>query len=1112
MKRQIRIIACILCLVMILQFAPAIYAAEDTETAEHMIPIESNIVGKQNVLILERDGRYYLSVEDISQLTRSQLQIQENKLFLDHGIRQIVIDKKACKAEDHILRIARDQNIERELPVEVITHEDGYYLEAVPMLMYMGATCTIVNDGALTVWMPPYTIYESIREGYWNWKIDIEDLYGGQENIDDAIACAVWSDFFDFVNGEGIQTSFDIHIENAMYEILDVDVLEYNSAQTAAAKLTEELNNFLAVCGEEHTSASTFLMELYLNLQETQISHGTLLCQLNGILKNTDEVDRISKELNQKLYEHLETKRTVEEIGTFMDACTLALDIAVTSDTLMRYDDSTRKLFANTVNDQILSAAHYNIMFKNITDKIAKNLKSNGKIIESTTVDKIKSYFGDAVVEKGFSGVIGWFTSANNLYAAAVEIGGTIASLFNYERNEAFSADLNAIILGKYQEDLAYLLKYYYHYACGDGVSLNEETFDDFRNLLILYYRTTIAFNENYADSVEYFDKKKGKERADAIRGHADQFAEYLYRITNCKMVPLADRADLEQDLIKPEWIEKVSAASTGMLTRVDRYDESGALVHYRTYSYHNSGALKETVIQDLDQGECISELQTTFTYNDSNKLLSKITENPEYPGEGSGVKHTYDDQGRMISSLAWEGGGVEIIYEYDEQNRVVRTREAYEGGTSETTHTYDDSGRLIKDVTIFSEEWNDETWTDTTVYRYDDVGRLSSVDKDGAYESYTGTYDYTYLPIVIIDRCYNGNHSFYAELPNGSSEMESVAVFDDPQFYTDEDGCLAKVVDHSDFWGTCTYVFHYDSKIANPVNGPFRMNYDEPQQSTTQSSANKMDLIGNWYSETANKAYIFTSTGNNWSVTGSGIQSVSGEYVEIDLHDRDTEFGGFDFGTDSTITFYRPKSDTKSISLNADTLSLDGHVYRKAPSTITNQVLGRWNCGNLFVQFDGKKCTENTDGELRSEGYYVLSDSLFVVWRNGSYRVREYSIDGTTMIYQYNTYHKDGADSSASTLESLASAVVGTWRDDSYYEYYIYANGTYQRYFNLYSSRGELELHNLEEQGTYEILDHEKIRLWVNGERVMYDDFIYNPQDDTLYMKYSDRTFVRCS
>ena len=149
---------------------------------------------------------------------------------------------------------------------------------------------------------------------------------------------------------------------------------------------------------------------------------------------------------------------------------------------------------------------------------------------------------------------------------------------------------------------------------------------------------------------------------------------------------------------------------------------------------------------------------------------------------------------------------------------------------------------------------------------------------------------------------------------------------------------------------------------------------------------------------------------------------------------------------------------------------------------------------------------------QLRSEGYYVLSDSLFVVWRNGSYRVREYSIDGTTMIYQYNTYHKDGADSSASTLESLASAVVGTWRDDSYYEYYIYANGTYQRYFNLYSSRGELELHNLEEQGTYEILDHEKIRLWVNGERVMYDDFIYNPQDDTLYMKYSDRTFVRCS
>lgn len=145
------------------------------------------------------------------------------------------------------------------------------------------------------------------------------------------------------------------------------------------------------------------------------------------------------------------------------------------------------------------------------------------------------------------------------------------------------------------------------------------------------------------------------------------------------------------------------------------------------------------------------------------------------------------------------------------------------------------------------------------------------------------------------------------------------------------------------------------------------------------------------------------------------------------------------------------------------------------------------------------------------SASYYVLSGSLFVVWCGGSYRVREYTIDGTTMIYQYNTYHKDGADSSASTLESLASAVVGTWRDDSYYEYNIYANGTYQRYFNLYSSRGELELQTLEEQGIYEILDQETIRLWVNGESVMYDDLIYNPQDDTLYMKYSDRTFSRC-
>lgn len=561
MKWQIKLIAWILCLVMMLQIPIVTYATDHAETTEYVIPLASNILGKQKVLLLERDGRYYLSVEDIGRLTRCQLQILENEILLDHGLRQIVIDKKTCKAEDHILGIAQDQNIERELPVAMITHEDGYYFEAVPMLMYMGATCSIVDDGALNIWMPPFTIYESILEGYWNWKVDLESLYGGQENIDDAIACAVWSDLFDFVNGEGIQTNFDIHIENAMYEILAVDVLKYNSAQTLAAQVMEELNGFLEVCAEEHTSAVPFLLEQYLNAQESQINHGALLCQINGKAGDTDEVARISKELNQQLYEHLETKRAFDEIGSFLDASTLALDIAVTSHTLMQYDDSTKKLFANTINDRILSAAHCSTKYKNVTDQIAENLSSDGEIIGSTAVDKIKEYFWDAVEEKGFKAVIKQFTSGADLYAAAVEIGGTIASLFNYKRNEAFSADLNAIILGRYQEELSYLLKYYYHYACGDGASLNDETFEDLRNLLILYYRTTIAFEENYTASVEYFDKKNGKERAEASRSIADRFAEYLYRITNCKMVPLADRADLEQDLIKPEWIEKVSAS-----------------------------------------------------------------------------------------------------------------------------------------------------------------------------------------------------------------------------------------------------------------------------------------------------------------------------------------------------------------------------------------------------------------------------------------------------------------------------------------------------------------------------------------------------------------------
>lgn len=274
-------------------------------------------------------------------------------------------------------------------------------------------------------------------------------------------------------------------------------------------------------------------------------------------------------------------------------------------------------------------------------------------------------------------------------------------------------------------------------------------------------------------------------------------------------------------------------------LTRIDKYDQSGSVVNHKIFSYNDFGFLEEEVSRDIDQGECVFELQTRFTYDGNNRLISRITENPEYPGESSGVKYTYDNLGRITGSMAWEGGAVELQYEYDSQNRVIRTTEMYDAGSSVTEHTYDDCGRLIKDVRVSCEEWSNDTWTDTTVYSYDAEGRLSSTVMEGAYQTVTQVYDYSYLPFVIVDYCYNGgSHYFYAMLPDGSLDMMTTMVFEDPQFYTDEEGYLAKVIDNDDYWGTCVYEFYYDDEIAIPENGPFRVQTGEASESHTYDEA----------------------------------------------------------------------------------------------------------------------------------------------------------------------------------------------------------------------------------------------------------------------------------
>ena len=301
------------------------------------------------------------------------------------------------------------------------------------------------------------------------------------------------------------------------------------------------------------------------------------------------------------------------------------------------------------------------------------------------------------------------------------------------------------------------------------------------------------------------------------------------------------DHTETNIDLITEyEELQVVVITRQKQLTRVDRYDEAGDLDRCYRFSYKSNEHLDKIDFVEFYKGEVSTESTTTFTYDAEDRLLSRIKVNPEWPDESTGVKYSYDSHGNVITEYQWEGGGVEETYEYDAQGRIVRTNSVFESGSSVTEHTYDSSGRLIKDVETSRDDYS--TWTDVTEYSYDAEGRLSRVVTDGEYDTSTITYDYSYLPFVIMEYSWDGGHYYYVNLADGSSDMWNLTICDDPVFYTDEDGYLAKIVDEDEYYGAYTYEFLYDDETAKPVNGPFKFGSGAVSQENTPDEENGSD------------------------------------------------------------------------------------------------------------------------------------------------------------------------------------------------------------------------------------------------------------------------------
>lgn len=555
---------------MIFSVTNSVFAIDTTtdsaDTQIYSVPVISNEYDDTYVTFYDIEGKYYLSFDDIKEFTRFELKETDTTINLTQGLRELVIEKKS----GHLI----DCDLVDQGNINIKQYNGEYLCEGIPMLIYLGAACALKDNQTLEVMMPTITIWEAIMPDYLDYYFNIEELYNGEDNIKISLAFDIISDIFDGVSGNGLFANSDTHLEDALYEILNVDMMKYESVQEEMVNQNKSINEFLSSDGVSTffdgslsgmdlvEELVTYYADFYL---DNEIFMNNERWKRSYIAGDLDTASDLSKKINHQIYEQSIIKANLNDANNsgIFDIGMIALDTAITSYNSMQYDDDIRNLFKRTINEEIFTYAEYdNISWNNISDKISRNLSENESIVQSAAFNSIVDYISGEITEKGVQNVLSKFTSKASIYATAIQIGKFISSLMNYDINQAFSADMNAIWLNTVQYDIAQLASRMLIKERDENHFSDEESLLKLKDIFTLYYRTIIAFSENIAQSIEEFGGKNKNEVIQYFSGESGKSvcnyaAMYLYRITNCKLVPIVNYSELTDTLIKIDWIKQ---------------------------------------------------------------------------------------------------------------------------------------------------------------------------------------------------------------------------------------------------------------------------------------------------------------------------------------------------------------------------------------------------------------------------------------------------------------------------------------------------------------------------------------------------------------------------
>lgn len=581
MKRLIiNCTAIILCMAIL--FGQTLIASA-TDTGQYVsfdVPIISNECPELSFIrFYKYNGTYYLPVKDIIKLTRFKvLEEDEYTISLEQGERIISISKE----DGHLLDCGC---IDQEM-VPIQYYNGEYMLEGIPMLTYLGATCTVTEKGYLNICVPWITYWEATMPNYEEYCFDINALYGSEASVKVSLICDIIADLMDVSEGGILPAGKSKRYQSALYETLKMDMNSYEGVQKLTAWKNAATDAFLS----SETVTAIFQSE-FERIQQTEHVKSTQQERDENSLKsnqngaefyelaqemleesmdvfwekerqggienwqnafsdgNAAKMAEAAAENSEVLYHQAYAKSALKKMSgyqDFLDVVMVTANVIGTANDLMKCDIATRELLKDALSTEIIkNAGCQDLAWIKAVDSVSKSLSTDTNILIDSAYNEITNFAVERIVDEGVPALLSLLTSNANVYYVVTKMALFALSIVFDDLFQAYASDMVAIDTNEIHRDVLEILNATKEKARNEKFS-NIKTLEQLKSLYTLYYRLILSFSDKFAASLKEFGGENKDEWIVNFAGkecgsYSNYAAEYLYMITNCSVQPILE-------------------------------------------------------------------------------------------------------------------------------------------------------------------------------------------------------------------------------------------------------------------------------------------------------------------------------------------------------------------------------------------------------------------------------------------------------------------------------------------------------------------------------------------------------------------------------------------